>query len=89
LRKVVPSKRFQRDVKRAAKRGLHKHRLVAVIDRIQAQGTPAASCRPHQLRGVWSGFMECHIGFDWLLTYQVDDDEVRLYRTGTHSDLFG
>jgi mRNA interferase YafQ len=32
--------------------------------------------------------MECHIGFDWLLIYQVDREEVRLYRTGTHSDLF-
>jgi len=32
--------------------------------------------------------MECHIGFDWLLIYQVDASEVRLYRTGTHSDLF-
>jgi mRNA interferase YafQ len=36
----------------------------------------------------WAGVWECHIEADWLLIYQVTDDEVILLRTGTHSDLF-
>ena len=33
---------------------------------------------------------ECHIEPDWLLVYQIIDDELilRLIRTGSHSDLF-
>jgi len=52
-------------------------------------GAPPESARPHRLVGSWTSHLECHIGYDWLLIYQVDEEEVRLYRTGTHSDLFG
>ncbi|MDD7185979.1 MAG: type II toxin-antitoxin system mRNA interferase toxin, RelE/StbE family, partial [Oscillospiraceae bacterium] len=36
------------------------------------------------------GCRECHILPDWLLIYEIADDELILYltRTGTHSDLF-
>lgn len=44
--------------------------------------------RPHQLKGEWKGFWECHIGPDWLLIYKPTADEILLARTGTHSDLF-
>jgi mRNA interferase YafQ len=33
---------------------------------------------------VW----ECHIEADWLVLYDVTEDEVVLIRTGTHADLF-
>lgn len=45
--------------------------------------------QPHLLRGEWAGHWECHIKPDWLLVYQITDDEVVLVRTGTHADLFG
>ena len=44
--------------------------------------------RDHRLRGKWQGNRECHIEDDWLLIYLVVGDELRLIRTGTHSDLF-
>jgi mRNA interferase YafQ len=44
--------------------------------------------RPHILTGEWASVWECHIEADWLLIYQVTDDEVILLRTGTPSDLF-
>ncbi len=47
-----------------------------------------ARCRPHRLAGEWSGFWECHIGPDWLLIYDLDDEGLALHRTGTHADLF-
>ena len=33
---------------------------------------------------------ECHITPDWLLIYEIYEDELFLYltRTGSHSDLF-
>jgi len=33
--------------------------------------------------------VQCHIEPDWLLIYDITEKEIRLYRTGTHSDLFG
>ena len=30
-----------------------------------------------------------HISPDWLLIYRQDGNELLLYRTGTHADLFG
>lgn len=44
----------------------------------------------HALMGNYKGCRECHIKPDWLLIYQIVDEELILYltRTGTHSDLF-
>jgi mRNA interferase YafQ len=46
--------------------------------------------KPHKLSGTYSGFWECHVKPDWLLIYEVDEQEklVILTRTGTHADLF-
>lgn len=46
--------------------------------------------REHPLQGEYAGSMECHLEYDWLLIYEIDDEvkEVYFARTGTHSDLF-
>ena len=74
---------FKRDYKRIKKRG-YDLRLLA-----QEQELPPAY-RDHALTGDYSGCRECHIAPDWLLVYEVLQDELLLYltRTGTHSDLF-
>jgi mRNA interferase YafQ len=43
------------------------------------------------LRGDYNGYWECHISPDWLLLYEKDTEIriISLYRTGTHSDIFG
>ena len=47
--------------------------------------------KDHVLKGIFSGFHECHIKPDWLLIYLIDNETVilTLVNTGTHSDLFG
>ena len=45
--------------------------------------------RDHPLQGNWRGYRECHIEPDWLLIYNVENDTLRLGRTGSHSELFG
>src|SRR5258708_3550239 len=47
-----------------------------------------ARCKDHPLGGDWKHFRDCHIEPDWLLFYKIDDDDLHLVRTGTHSDLF-
>ena len=46
--------------------------------------------KDHALTGDYKGCRECHITPDWLLVYQIQDEELVLIltRTGTHSDLF-
>ncbi len=48
----------------------------------------AARHRDHPLRGIWKGYREAHVEADWLVIYRVEGEELRLVRTGTHSDLF-
>ena len=45
--------------------------------------------KDHALTGDYAGCRECHITPDWLLIYEIVDEELVLYltRTGTHSDL--
>lgn len=87
---IRPTSRFQRDLKRAAKRGYHTELLTAIIKKL-ADGVPLEQrYRDHALTGDYAGSRECHITPDWLLIYEIDGDTLLLYllRTGTHSDLF-
>ena len=80
---------YKRDVRRAHKRRYDLKSLDAVIALLCRSEPLPVRCRPHPLKGDWTGFLECHIGPDWLLIYKVAGKELLLMRTGTHSDLFG
>ena len=43
----------------------------------------------HPLKGDWSDHRECHIGGDFLLTYQANAERINFVRIGTHAELFG
>lgn len=87
---VKPTIRFQKDVRLAAKRGYQIDLLTSVIKQLAAGETLAERYRDHPLRGKYTGSRECHITPDWLLIYEIVEDDLVLYltRTGTHSDLF-
>jgi mRNA interferase YafQ len=42
----------------------------------------------HPLIGKWRGCFDAHIAPDWILIYELSEDTLTLWRTGTHSDLF-
>ena len=42
----------------------------------------------HPLKGEFADCRECHIEPNWLLVYTIEDDNLVLLRTGSHSDLF-
>jgi len=87
---VKPTSRFQKDVKKAQKRGLDMELLTSVIKKLAAGEELPARNRDHALIGEYTGCRECHIQPDWLLIYEVEQEALFLYliRTGTHSDLF-
>ena len=87
---IRPTTKFQKDLKRAQKRGCNIDLLTAVIKKL-ANGEPLpVKNRDYALSGIYEGCRECHIEPDWLLIYEIADQELILYltRTGTHSDLF-
>lgn len=88
--RIEYTKRFEKDLRRAEKRGKDLDKLFAVIDKLAKDEPLEQKNRVHLLLGEYSGYWECHIEPDWLLVYEKFDDVLVLsmYRTGTHSDLF-
>ena len=87
---IKPTHKFQKDLKRIAKRGLDVSLLTDIIKLLANGQSLPESNRDHALRGGFSGCRECHIAPDWLLIYEIDEVNLYLYltRTGTHSDFF-
>lgn len=88
--RIVPSNKFKKDLKLAVKRGYDIKLLENVVNRLANEEPLEPKYKDHTLSGDYSGFRECHITPDWLLVYQVINDELVLFlsRTGTHSNLF-
>lgn len=82
---------FKKDYKLAMNRGMKISLLDAIISEL-ANGNPLPEKNnDHALTGNWVGHRECHVLPNWLLIYRVEGDVLvlTLFRTGTHSDLFG
>ncbi len=81
---------FKKDFKRIKKRGYDISRLEKIVELLANEVPLPEQFKDHNLSGNYNGFRECHIAPDWLLVYQVNDNELVLVlsRTGSHSDLF-
>lgn len=88
--KVVMSSRFSRDLKILARRGYDLNNIKFVVEELANGKKLDPKYKDHQLQGDYTGKRECHILPDWLLIYEIRDEELLLYlvRTGSHSDLF-
>lgn len=79
---------FNKDLKRMEKRGSNLKKLRAVIEKLVNEEELDTRYKDHPLHGNFSGARDCHISPDWVLIYAIVGNELRLIRTGTHSDLF-
>ncbi|WP_249029989.1 type II toxin-antitoxin system YafQ family toxin [Tannockella kyphosi] len=87
---LVQTTKFKKDLKLAKKRGYNISLLAEVVDLLASGQSLPEKYKDHILIGNYVGCRECHITPDWLLVYEISNEEVILYltRTGTHSDLF-
>ena len=88
--RIVPTGAFRQDLKLIKRRG-YNISLLEVVVNLLASGEPLPpKYKDHSLSGNFIGCRECHITPDWLLIYEIDNEELYLYltRTGSHSDLF-
>jgi mRNA interferase YafQ len=86
--RLSQTNQFKKDIKRQQKRSKDLSKLKEVIDLLLEKKPLPPKNRDHQLSGEWFGHRDCHIEPDWILIYKILEDELRLERTGTHSDLF-
>lgn len=87
---IRPTTKFQKDLKRAKKRGFDLSLLTEILKKLAGGETLPVKNKDHALSGNYAGCRECHVAPDWLLIYEVDGNSLILYliRTGSHSDLF-
>ena len=89
------TKRFEKELLLMHKRGKDIKKLIKVTDLLIENINvgiaphlllPSKYClhKIVNMDNIW----DCHIEPDWLLLYYLDDEVLRLERTGTHSDLF-
>lgn len=88
--KIVSSTKFRKDLRLAIKRGYNISLLEEVVQNLSSGNLLLEKYHDHALSGNYIGCRECHITPDWLLVYEISDNELLLYltRTGSHSDLF-
>lgn len=81
--------RFKKDIKRRQRRGKNFNLFREIINNLAQGQKLEPKYKDHALVGGYEGTRECHVESDWLLIYELTQDELVLIRTGTHSDLFG
>lgn len=86
----ITTNRFDKDLKRASKRGWRLEKLKAIMKLLACGQSLTHKHRDHALIGNFAHRRECHIEPDWLLIYKIDTENnaIIFERTGTHSDLF-
>ena len=93
IRELHFKTKFRRDVRRMSRRGKDMSKLSEVLEMLARGEKLPARLRDHAMVGNFRGSRECHIEPDWLLLYEVIENEngarVNLERTGTHSDILG
>ena len=87
MMKIKYHNSFKKDYKRIKKRGRNIEKLKHVIELLASGQKLDQKYRDHELTGNYKNFRECHIEPDWLLIYQIENEELILIlsRTGTHS----
>ena len=86
--KLTVRGQYKRDHKTILKRGWNVGSLKTVLDVLLNEEKLDRKYHDHELSGNYVGYRECHIESDWLLIYKIADGQLKLQRTGSHSDLF-
>jgi len=86
---VKENKSFRKSLKRFLYSGKFKRDDVQTVIEILASGEKLNSkYKDHELKGYFCGIKECHIAYDLLLLYKIDETDLILLNIGSHSDLF-
>ncbi len=79
---------FKKDFKLCIKRRYNMQQIKSIMKLLESSKRLPDKNKDHNLTGNYVNCRECHIQSDWLLIYQLFDNDIIFIRTGTHSDLF-
>ncbi|CNH56383.1 mRNA interferase YafQ [Yersinia thracica] len=85
---IVYQSRFKKDAKRYTNNKKAQKVILETISLLQTGEKLPQKYKEHPLIGNYIGYLECHRMPDLLLIYQRSDGYLKLYRVGSHSDLF-
>lgn len=85
---AATTKRFEKDVALARKRGKDLKKLREIMELLLTGKKLPLKYVDHWLKGNFVYRKECHIEPDWLLIYKPSKYEILFERTGSHADLF-
>lgn len=85
---LIQEGRFEKDIKKAIKRGKDMQKLFDIINLLAQNKQLPIKNQNHKLQGNLKDYWECHIEPDWLLIYKKTSTTIILSRIGSHSDLF-
>jgi mRNA interferase YafQ len=88
---AIWTNQFKKDYKLLKKRGYNLEKLHILFSSILNGEVLDPKYGNHPLKGEWIGCQDAHISPDWIMIYEIDEENrlVKLWRTGTHSDLLG
>jgi mRNA interferase YafQ len=86
---LIATSKFKKDYRRCAKRGWNLDEIDVVIDMLLRGETLPSKYQNHALKGDRKGQMDCHIRSDWVLLYEIMEEQLILIllATGSHTDL--
>lgn len=89
MKELRYTRQFKKDLKRFLNQPKKLEELKTVLDLLR-NGIPLPEkYRAHNLKGDYSGCMECHIEGDFLLIwFDEENNIIALFRLGSHSELF-
>ena len=89
--KIKQTRQFKKSLKKVVKQGKDINKLFAIVELLCQKSELPLVLIDLELKGRWKGIRELHIESDWLLAYQVLDDELvlLLIDTGSHAQMLG
>ncbi|OGI00626.1 MAG: hypothetical protein A2Y25_04550 [Candidatus Melainabacteria bacterium GWF2_37_15] len=84
------TKQYNKDIKRLKKQGLNFDEFKKVTSDLINEISLVPKHKDHNLVGNYNNHRECHVKPNWLLVYQICEEEkiIKFIRTGSHSELF-
>ncbi len=85
----IPSSKYAKDFKRIVQSPkFNQTEYLTVMSLLISEQALPAKYVSHRLLGEYKEYWDCHITNDCVLIYKIIDNELRLARIGTHSELF-
>ena len=94
MRSVGQTKKFNRDIRKllhSRYRNIINTELHRIVEKLANDEPLDYSYHDHALMGNWESYRECHLAFDLVMIYKLEDDDniLELSRIGSHSEVLG